>query len=114
MDIFLVNTPLSIRFPDGTKKIMVEYFPHKEGLLFFEPFWSTAKDYVPVIVKGEIKGDGPWKVGECLVAVLACRGTDAELALEFADWQGYLQMYGQDYPEAEAVMTLARKYGASG
>ena len=113
MKLFSANTPLAIRFPNGSKKIMVEYFCHVDGLLFFEPFWNTIEKYVPVVVAGEIKGDGPWKVGDCVVTVLACHGTDATLALEFADWQGYLQMQGDEYPTPEAIAQLAQSYGAS-
>lgn len=113
MNIFSVNTPLTIRFPDGEKKIMIEYFPHQDGLLFFEPFWNTTEAYKPVIVNGEIKGDGPWKVGDCVVTVLACHGCDAALALAFADWQGYLQMHGKDYPPPTVIMDQARAHGAN-
>ena len=112
MNLFTCNTPLAIRFRDGSKSIMVEYFQHADGLLFFEPFWNTTAGYEPVVIKGEVKGDGPWKVGDCVITVLACHGCDAELALVFADWQNALLMQGDDYPDRTTVQAIARKYGA--
>jgi len=118
-DLFSVTAPLAIRFRDsGEKQVMVERLPYGNGLLFLPAFWidrqpQQALRYVP----GLIEGDGPWKVGNAIVTVLGCHGTDAELAGEFSSWQTRLLELGEAYParaEIEALMkTLAAGVGGS-
>lgn len=113
-DLFSVKTPLAIRYPDGTKKIMLEYFASKDGLLYLEPYWHLQPASLQMNrVTGEIKGDGPWKVGDCVVTVLGCHGTDPELAQLFAQWQFYMQTEAEDYPDQNIIYELAESHGAS-
>ena len=89
-DLFSVTVPLLIRYPDRSRDIMVDCLPHDEGVVYFRPFW----DRMPLeegirLVRGEVRGDGPWKVGDATVTVLGCRGTDPEQAAEFSEWQAY-------------------------
>ena len=66
---------------------MVACFQHPDGILYFRPFWDQLHDGEGIqIVTGEIKGEGPWKVGDAVVTVLGCQGTNPEQAAEFADW----------------------------
>ena len=113
-DIFTVKTPLAVRLPDGQKKILIEFFPHPEGLLGFELFWEQQDDPLSLIevYPGELKGDGPWKVGDAVLTVLACHGTDSELASHYANWQFEREM-GKVYPSEAAVQEIAREQGAS-
>ena len=112
-DLFSVTAPLMIRFPDGEKRVMAECFRHPDGLLFFDLFWDPrAPDGAVHLVTGAIKGEGPWKVGECVVNVLGCGGTDPQLAAEFADWQMYLQQPLSAYPSREEIEATARRFGA--
>lgn len=111
-DLFSMKSPLMIRLPNGEKHIMAEYFRHPQGLVFFDVFWHQTGDSAVHLVKGEYKGDGPWKIGDAVIHVLGCHGTDPELATLFSEWQNYRQMAGDDYPSDEEVIILARSKGA--
>ena len=110
-DLFSMKAPLMIRFPGGEKHIMAEYFRHPKGLLFFDVFWNQIGESAIHLVEGEYKGDGPWKVGDCVINVLGCHGTDAELATLFSEWQTYRQM-SDDYPASDEIWKLAQQKGA--
>jgi hypothetical protein len=113
MDLFSLTAPLAVRFPNGTKHIMAEYFPHPEGILYFEPFWHQDSTEQRIhLLKGELKGDGPWKIGDGVIAVIGCQGTDPELALELAQWQDHLMMTGNEYLPHADILTAAREHGA--
>ena len=111
-DLFSMKAPLMIRFPDGEKRIMAEYFRHPEGLLFFDVFWNQADHDAIHLVKGEYKGEGPWKIGDAVINVLGCHGSDPELASLFSEWQTYRQMAVDDYPSDETISQIARAHGA--
>ena len=111
-DLFSMKSPLMIRFPDGEKRIMAEYFKHPDGLLFFDVFWHQSDDSAIHLVKGEYKGDGPWKVGDAVITVLGCHGSDPELAALFSEWQSYLQMSPENYPADEKIKQQAISKGA--
>lgn len=104
-DLFSVTAPLAIRFRDsGEKQIMVERLPCNDGLVFLPAFWTdTGIERALRYVAGPITGDGPWKVGNAVVTVLGCHGTDAELASDFSNWQTRLVQLGGAYPDREAV-----------
>jgi hypothetical protein len=113
-ELFSVTAPLVIRLPSGERHIMVERFRHPEGLLYFTPFWHIGKPEETVrLVEGGIRGDGPWKVGACVVHVLGCHGTDAELASLFDTWRDYLLQAGDEYPPRAMIHSIARARGAT-
>lgn len=92
---------------------MAEYFRHPEGLLFFEVFWEQLKDGTGIhLVKGEYKGEGSWKVGDCVINVLSCHGSDPELAGLFAEWQVYRRMTVDTYPTEQIIKAMAVSRGA--
>ncbi len=111
-DLFSMKSPLIIRFPDGETRIMAEYFRHPEGIVFFDVFWNLQPEQSIHIVKGEHKGEGPWKVGDAVISVLGCHGCDADLATQFSEWQTYLQMCADDYPNEDQIRSIALEYGA--
>lgn len=111
-DLFSMKSPLMIRFPDGEKRIMAEYFKHPEGLLFFDVFWNQSDDSAIHIIKGEYKGEGPWKIGDAVINVLGCHGSDPELATLFSEWQIYLQMSADAYPVDDEIKKIAVSKGA--
>jgi len=111
-DLFTMKSPLMIRFANGEASIMAEYFKHSEGLLYFDVFWPERTDSFIHVVKGEYKGEGPWKVGDAVISVLGCHGCDADLATQFAEWQTWLQMVGDQYPTEEEIKNLAIEFGA--
>jgi len=108
-----MRCPHMIRFPSGQKRVMAECFPHPKGMLYFDLFWhlDDARDTVH-LVEGPIKGDGPWKVGEAVVHVLDCHGSDHELASAFEDWRQYLRENIDTYPPRPLIQAIARRHGA--
>lgn len=107
-DLFSVTAPLAAHFRDGRAHIMLRCFPYGDGLVFITPFWNRLPpERAFQVLTGPIKGEGPWKVGEAVVTVLACHGTDPTLASEFAEWQAWLQQAGADYPDDERIAALA-------
>ena len=50
---------------------MAEFFPHPRGLLFLDLFWHQQGEAAIHVVAGAYKGEGPWKVGACVISVLA-------------------------------------------
>lgn len=102
---------MTIRYPDGTRHLIIEKFAHPEGLLYFEPFWHQAAGGVH-LARGPVSGDGPWKVGDAVVTVTGCRGADPDMALQLATWQEYLTQCDGDYVERARLLETARRHGA--
>lgn len=113
-ELFSVTAPLLLRCRDGREWVMVERFAHPDGLLFFELFWESGERGSGIhVMPGPIKGDGPWKVGDCVVTVLGCQGANPQLAGAYAGWQAQRQADDRDsYPCREDVIALAREHGA--
>ena len=102
-----------IRFPAGEKRAMAEVFRHPQGLLYFDLFWHRQPPAAVIhLVEGAVRGEGPWKVGDCVISLLGCRGTNPEQAADYADWQFYLEAQAADYPSPVEIEALAREYGA--
>lgn len=114
MNLFTVTAPLTIKYPDGTKKIIIEKFPHPQGLLLFEPFWHVkGLDACVHLIHGELQGDGPWKIDGHIITVTGCQGTDPEMAAALAEWQTFLATPEPGYPGDESIRQLAKKLGAA-
>lgn len=112
-DLFTVTAPLAIRLPDGRKEVVVEKLRYNDGLIYLPPFWPEMDpEEVLRYVPGPIKGDGPWKVGEAVVAVLACQGTDPQLASDFSSWQVYRMQVDAAYPPQEDIDKFMRIHAA--
>ncbi|MDH5183864.1 MAG: hypothetical protein OEX12_08245 [Gammaproteobacteria bacterium] len=100
VDLFSVTSPLMIRSPFAGEKVIAELFSHPKGIVFLEIFWNQlANNQGFHFIKGDVKGEGPWKVGDYVINILGCHGTNQELAEDFAQWNMYLQMPMNDYPE---------------
>lgn len=113
-DLFTVTAPLALRCPDGLRKVLAACFPHPVGLLYFDTFWHlSTPDQAAHLIRGELVGDGPWKIGGCVITVLGCHNTDPDLAEPFARWRDYLQgPGGVDYPPRAQIRDIARRLGA--
>jgi hypothetical protein len=110
-DLFTVTAPLVIRLPSGEKRLMAECFPHPRGLLYFQPFWrEQGRPPAIHLAEGEIRGEGPWKVGEAVITVLSC--ADPELGMEWNVWQQALCEPVTPYSDRESVLAAARERGA--
>lgn len=106
-DLFTVTAPLAIRFKDGSKQIMIRTSEYEDGVVFLTPFWHEhSKDKQVQYIAGPIIGEGPWKVGDAVVTVLGCHGTDPELASQFAQWQAYLQQHPENQADEETLSIL--------
>ena len=112
-DLFTVTAPLLLRRPAGTLHVMAEVFRHPEGLLYFDLYWNRHPAAAAIhLVTGEVRGDGPWKVGDYVITLLGCHGSHPEQAAENAAWQSYIEQQGSAFPSRDAVEALARAHGA--
>jgi hypothetical protein len=111
-DLFSVTAPLLIRRTDGRQHIVAELFPHPDGIVYFEIFWSLRDPEQAVHrIEGTLKGDGPWKVGDTVIRVLGCHGTDGALARQFEEWRLYRMEHADTYPEHTFIEAIARRLG---
>ena len=112
-DIFSLTAPLTVKELNGEQKVVAEYFKHPQGLLYFDLYWHQHQpDESMHIVKGEIKGEGPWRIDATVFNVLGCRGTNIEMAMQHEEWLTYLQSADCDYPPEGLVYAIAKKMGA--
>lgn len=111
-NLFVVTAPLLIRLPSGEQHVMAERFAHPDGLVFFELFWHLGDNNGVHVVKGLIRGDGPWRVGDAVVRVLGCHGTDGMLAQRFDQWRLYLSDNTDAYPPRALIEAIARRHDA--
>ena len=110
-DLFSVTAPLLIRHADGRHQVMVERLPHVDGLVYFLPFWNQLPAGEGIgFVHGDLRGEGPWKLGEAVITVLGCQGTHPQEAAEFAEWQMYREQLA-DYPDRQELQRLAQASG---
>lgn len=114
-DLFTVTAPLALRCPDGAHKVVAACFPHPRGLLYLDTFWHlSTPDQAAHLIPGELTGEGPWKIGGCVIAVLGCHNTDPDLAEPFARWNAYLESRGEsEYPPDAQIRDIARRLGAT-
>lgn len=113
-NLFSITAPLMIRTPGGEEKVIAHHFPHPQGMLYFDLYWHEGRpDQMTHVIEGEVSGEGPWKVGDHVVNVLGCHGTNADLAMQFEQWQTYLQRADVEYPPAPLIEAIARKLGAT-
>ena len=111
-DLFTLTVPLLIRFPDNTRHVMVACFRHPNGILYFRPFWNQLCDGEGIqLATGDIKGEGPWKVGDAVVSMPTRQSNTPEQAAEFADWKFHLEQHGEQYPTREELQTIAVEKG---
>ena len=113
-DLFSMTSPLILRTPDGEERVIAEIFPHPQGLVYFDLYWHLGQPEETIhLVEGTIIGEGPWKVGEHVINVLGCHGTNAELASAYQQWQSYMQTAKQEYPPAPLIVAIAHRLGAT-
>jgi hypothetical protein len=109
-DLFTITAPLLVRFPDGTKHVMVELLRHPDGLVYFRPFWGQLPREEGIqLVSGDIRGEGTWKIGNAVITVLGCHGTNPVEAAEYAQWQLHLEQLGDHYPARNQLEQIAHE-----
>ena len=104
-DLFTLTAPLLIQYPDGEKRLLVDKYPHPRGMVYTIPYWMETPEPLVILAEGEIKGEGPWKVGDAIVRLLSCG--DTELSMEWAQWQQFLQTCPGNHPYNDEAARLA-------
>lgn len=109
-----LTAPLLLQHPNGQKQVVAACFPHPLGLLYLDLYWHlSTPDKSAHLLKGTLSGDGPWKVGNTVIRVLGCQGTDPEVQDQYSQWQHYLTENADRYPPPEQLRDIARKLGAT-
>lgn len=112
-DLFEMKRPLAVNYSNGEKTIMVAYYPHTNGIVFLPPFWEQKPEGdKATVIKGEVKGEGPWKIADAVISLVGCQGTDPVMAQMLAEWEFHVQSLPQDYFKPDDIRRLAREYGA--
>jgi hypothetical protein len=113
-DLFSITAPLMIRSPGGEEKVIAHHFPHSRGMLYFDLYWHLGQpEQLTHVIEGEVTGEGPWKIGEHVINILGCHGTNSDLAMQFEQWQTFLHRADANYPPEPLIVAIARKLGAS-
>jgi len=109
--LFEMRSPLYIKYPNGETRVIEQLFKHSEGVLYFELFWEKDPAYSIHLIQGKIKGEGPWRVGECTFHVLGCNHTHPQLCESHSFWQQSLLQNPENFRTNE-VLTIALEKGA--
>lgn len=108
-----VTAPLVIRFPDSREQVVAACFPHPLGVLYLDLFWHLNSPAESAhLLRGELSGDGPWRVGDARIRVLGCNHTDPHLMDQYGPWQAYLENDDGQYPPPAQVREIAARLGA--
>ncbi len=111
-DLLTVTAPLAMRLPNGETHCIAEIYKHPKGLLVFWPFWHLQEPEEGIqLIKGWLSGEGPWRIANHVISVLACHSTEACPAEEYEQWRRYLLTHGGEYPPAPMIEAIARKLG---
>ena len=109
-----VTAPLVLRHPDGTEKLVAACFTHPQGLLYLDLYWHrSTPQRAAHLIQGEVRGEGPWRVGDARLRVLGCHNTDPHLQEAFTGWQQYLQSHSAEYPPRAQILDIVRRMGAN-
>ena len=109
-----MTAPLVIRDAEGREKVVAHCFPHPQGLLYLDLFWhQSTPDQAAHLLRGELRGEGPWRIGEHRIRVLGCHNTDPHLQGQFTRWRDYLENHPDDYPPSRQIREIAQRLGAS-
>ena len=106
-----LTLPLVLRTPDQDERLIAAAFPHPLGLLVFECEWHRLAPGEGLrLLRGELTGEGPWRIGEARLRVVGCAGTDPHLQRALTDWLAATAR--PDYPPREQILEIARRFGA--
>ncbi|WP_293648626.1 hypothetical protein [Thiolapillus sp.] len=107
-----VTAPLVVRFAAGDEKVVARAFPHPLGIVYLDLFWHLSRpDDAAHLIRGELRGNGPWRVGDASIRVLGCGTTDPLLQAEYIPWRDYLNEHPGEYPPEAQILTIARRLG---
>ncbi|WP_456444419.1 hypothetical protein [Thiolapillus sp.] len=107
-----VTAPLIIRFSQKEEKVVARAFPHPLGLVYLDLFWHlSTPDQAAHLIRGQLQGDGPWRVGDARIRILGCASTDPHLQEQYVPWRDYLSQHPENYPPEEQIREIARRLG---
>ena len=95
-DIYTLTAPLLVQYPNGEQRLVADKFSHSSGMVYTVPYWLEGEIPAAYLVTGEVKGEGPWKIGDVIVRLLSC--ADTEHKIEWAGWEQYLYSCGEESP----------------
>ena len=107
--LFEMRSPLYIKYADGETRLVEALFEHPKGVLYFELFWENDPKYSIHIIEGQIKGEGPWKVGDCSFHVLGCNHTHPQLCEMQSYWRQEKMLNPENFRGDELVKIAAEK-----
>lgn len=109
-----VTAPLVLRHPGGHDQLIAACFTHPLGLLYLDLYWHlSTPQRAAHLIRGEIRGEGPWRIGGSRLRVLGCHNTDPHLQDAFSAWRHYLQAHADAYPPRKQLIEIARRLGAT-
>jgi len=109
-----MTAPLVVRDPDGNERVIAAAFTHPLGLLYLDLFWhQSTPGKAAHLIRGELSGEGPWRIGDYRLRVLGCHNTDPHLADQFARWNEYLANHADEYPPRLQILEIVEKMGAT-
>lgn len=112
VDISTITVPLVIIAPEGKKHLAAACFRHKFGLLYLDLDWfRSTPEKSAHLIRGELSGDGPWKIDGHVIRVLGCHGTDPELQDSWQTFQDNLRHTETTYPPRQQIAQIARRLG---
>jgi hypothetical protein len=110
-----VTAPLVIRFSREEEKVVVRAFSHPLGLVYLDLFWhQSGPDEAAHLIRGNLRGEGPWRVGDARIRVLGCGNTDPHLQEQYLPWRNYLNRHPGEYPPEGQIREIAERLGCAG
>ena len=112
---FNLRRPLLLRSRNGEKTISAELFAHPQGIVWFELYWHLAPNPNDKIhlLRGDLKGEGPWIIADTVISLVGCQGTDPEMAMQLSQWESYLLLNKTEYPGIETITQIAKQWGVN-
>jgi len=95
-DIYTLTAPLLVQYPNGEQRLIADKFAHSSGMVYAVPYWLDGEMPAAYLLPGEIRGEGPWKIGDVIVRLLSC--ADVEHKMQWAEWEQYLYSCGEECP----------------
>jgi len=110
-DLFSIQSPLLVCYPNGEKHVVASLFPREQGIVYFVPWWRAVEPPGMFILEGDIQGEGPWKIGNVVIRLMSCGDTDE--SIYWSQWQQHLVGCDEHDPylDEPAMQALAMQEG---
>jgi hypothetical protein len=90
MNLFKMRKVLKIIHPIGGERIIDHLFKTPTGICFFDEGWTETSNNPIHFVDGEIRGEGPWTIGDSVIDI----ETDQARLCNYAKWLRYKEANG--------------------